>query len=95
MKTILIIYFIISVLSLLMSITSIFDIKRNFEKLHPAAKRKESCLGTSKFSAVLRLLIPCFIPIIHFFLVLSFLFLYDKVIEKGVQTIEPDFEDIE
>lgn len=95
MKTIFIIYFIISALSLLMSIVSVFDIKRNFEKLHPATKRKESCLRTSKFSAVLRLLIPCFIPIIHFFLVLSFLFLYDKVIEKGVQTMEPDFEDIE
>lgn len=95
MKTILIIYFIISALSLLMSIASVFDIKRNFEALHPAAKRKESCLKTSKLSAVLRLLIPCFIPIIHFFLVLSFLFLYNKVIEKGIQTIEADFEDVE
>lgn len=95
MKTILIIYFIISALSLLMSIASVFDIKRNFEALHPAAKRKESCLKTSKFSGALCLLVPCFIPIFHFFLVLSFLFLHNKIIEKGIQTVEADFEDIE
>lgn len=95
MKTILIIYFIISALSLLMSIASVLDIKRNFEALHPTTKRKETCLKASNLSAVLCFLIPCFIPIIHFFLVISFVFLHEKVVKTGVQRLEADFEDVE
>lgn len=86
MKILLIIYLVIAFLSLITILLALSQVKRDLKRTYPNVKKPHYSIGEKAIS-IFRTLLLCFCPIVHIIVLLAFILVWDKVVEKATDDI--------
>lgn len=87
MKVVFIIWFAFTIVTCLFGIFGSIVATQRYEKKHPNEKIPRQPL-VERVIALLRSIIMCALPVFHIVLFLTFLFEWDKVVERTVEMFE-------
>lgn len=86
MKILLIIYLVIAFLSLITILLALSQVKRDLKRTYPNVKKPHYSIGEKAIS-IFRTLLLCFCPIVHIIVLLAFILVWDKIVEKATDDI--------
>lgn len=86
MRILFIIYLVISFLSLITILLALGQVKREIKRTYPNLKKPHYSVGEKAIS-IFRTLLLCFCPIVHTIVLLAFILVWDKVVEKAIDDI--------